>query len=171
VGCPPTFFLIPGWSLLLDPLTLRLRDQVARLGFELVDARIAGPPGRRSVKLRIDRPESHPGAGVTSEDCTGVTRAMLQWFAAEVPPVAVDAFEVSSPGIERPVRWPEHWRRFLGRRVKVRAPGVPGRVIGVIREVPDDDHVVVEFEGIGPRLLGLADIAEATLVADWSRAR
>jgi ribosome maturation factor RimP len=165
-GVPPHFFsqVVP----LLDPLTLRLRDQVARLGFELVDARLAGPPGRRSVKLRIDR---HPGAGVTSEDCTVVTRALLRWFADEVPEVAVDAFEVSSPGIERPVRWPEHWRRFLGERVRVRAPGLPGRATGVIREVPDDAHVVVEFEGTGARTLALAEIAEATLVADWSRAR
>jgi len=156
---------------LLDPLTLRLRDQVARLGYELVDARLAGPRGRRSVRLRIDRPGSLPGAGVTSEDCTLVTRALLRWFAEEVPEVAVDTFEVSSPGIERPVRWPEHWRRYVGQRVRVRAAGLPGRMVGVIREVPDEAQVVVEFEGIGPRTLAFADIAEATLVADWSRAR
>lgn len=154
-----------------DPLTLRLRDQVARLGYELVDARVAGPPGRRSVRLRIDRPGSLPGAGVTSEDCTVVTRALLRWFADEAPGIAVDSFEVSSPGIERPVRWPEHWRRYLGQRVTVRAAGLPGRLVGVIREVPDEAQVVVEFEGIGSRTLALADIAEATLVADWSRAR
>lgn len=156
---------------LLDPLTLRLRDQVARLGYELVDVRVAGPPGRRSVRLRIDRPGSHPGAGVTSDDCTVVTRALLGWFAEAVPEFAVDSFEVSSPGIERPVRWPEHWRRYVGLRVKVRAAGLPGRLVGVILEVPDDAQVVVEFEGIGPRTLALADIAEATLVADWSQAR
>jgi ribosome maturation factor RimP len=167
----PHIFFDPQVVPLLDPLTLRLRDQVARLGFELVDARIAGPASRRSIRLRIDRPGSQPGAGVTSQDCTLVSRALLQWFEGEVPGESVDALEVSSPGIERPVRWPEHWRRFVGERVKVRAPALPGRPVGVIREVPYDAHVVVEFEGIGSRTLALADILEATLVVDWSRAR
>lgn len=100
-----------------------------------------------------------------------MTRALLRWFVDEVPGTSVDALEVSSPGIERPVRWPDHWRRFMGERVKVRAPALPGRPVGVIRDVPDDAHVVVDFEGIGTRTLALDEIREATLVADWSRAR
>jgi ribosome maturation factor RimP len=70
------------------------------------------------------------------------------------------------------VRWPEHWRRYLGQRVRVRARGVSGRPVGVIREVPDDEHVVLEFEGQRePQQLALADITEATLVVDWSTIR
>lgn len=156
----------------LDSLTIKLRDEVASLGYELVDARLAGPPRRRSIRLRIDRPDSRPGAGVTSEDCTRVTREVLRWLAEVAPDEVVDALEVSSPGLERPVRWPEHWRRYLGQRVRVRARGVSGRPVGVIREVPDDEHVVLEFEGQRePQQLALADITEATLVVDWSTIR
>lgn len=156
----------------LDPLTTKLREQVASLGFELVDARLAGSAMRRSIRLRIDRPDSRPGAGVTSEDCTRVSRALLRWLAEAVPEVGVDVLEVSSPGLERPVRWPEHWRRYLGRSVRIRARGVPGRPVAVIRDVPDDEHVVLELEGVeGPSRLALDDITEATLVVDWSTIR
>lgn len=156
----------------LDPFTTKLRDHVASLGFELVDARLAGSMLRRSIRLRIDRPGGEPGAGVTSEDCTRVTRSVLRWLAEEEPGLVVDALEVSSPGLERPVRWPEHWRRFIGHRVRIRARGVAGRPVGVIQAVPDEEHVVLMMEGQEePRRLALADITEATLVVDWSTIR
>ena len=55
--------------------------------------------------------------------------------------------EVSSPGIERPLRRPEHWRRFVGQRARVRAAGLPGHPTVEIVAVPDDEHVVVRLPG------------------------
>jgi ribosome maturation factor RimP len=155
----------------LDPLTIRLRDEVARLGFDLVEARIAGTPRRRSVRLRIDRPDSRPGVGVTLGDCTVVSRALLRWFAESLPAETIDSLEVSSPGLERPVVFPEHWRRFVGERVRIRSRALPGRPEAVIRSVPDDGHVVLAVDGQAERTIALADIAEATLVVDWTRIR
>jgi ribosome maturation factor RimP len=155
----------------LDPLTIRLRDEVARLGFDLVEARIGGTPRRRSLRLRIDRPDSRPGAGVTSEDCTEVSRALLQWFEESLPAETIDSLEVSSPGLERPVVFPEHWRRFVGERVRLRSKLLPGRPEAVILSVPDEGHVTLAVEGQGERTIALADIAEATLVVDWTRIR
>jgi ribosome maturation factor RimP len=123
-------------------LARMIRDEVDRLGFELVDVRVGGPPHRRRLAVRIDRPGSHAAAGVTSEDCTTVTRALLAWFPVGRPGEILEGIEVSSPGIERPVRWIEHWRRYVGSRVRIRATGVPGRRIGVIVAVPDDTHVL-----------------------------
>lgn len=148
-----------------------LRDEVDRLGFELVDVRVGGPPHRRRLAVRIDRPGSSPGAGVTSEDCTLVTRALLAWFPAAQPGEVLEGIEVSSPGIERPVRWIEHWRRYIGSRVRIRATGVPGRRVGVIVAVPDATHVVVMVEDLGERTLALDDIQEAVLVVDWTKRR
>lgn len=147
-------------------LTQWLRAEIGRLGFELVDARVGGPPRRRSVHLRIDRPDSRPGFGVTSDDCTRVSRALLQVYPTARPGEALESLEVSSPGLERPVRWPEHWRRFAGERVRLRARGVAGRPVAVILEVPDDEHVTLELPGGGRTTLALADITEATLVVD-----
>ena len=148
-----------------------LREEVDRLGFELVDVRVGGPPHRRHLAVRIDRPGSRPGAGVTSEDCTSVTRALLAWFPTARPGEALDGIEVSSPGIERPLRWIEHWRRYVGSRVRIRAAGVQGKRIGVIEAVPDDEHVVVVFEELGERTLWLDDIQEAVLVVEWPTQR
>jgi ribosome maturation factor RimP len=155
----------------LDPFTTSLREQVLRLGFDLVDVRIAGAPSRRSVRVRIDRPDSQPGAGVTSDDCTRVSKALLAWFGEGWPGQVVDTLEVSSPGMERPVVWPEHWRRFVGQRVRVRSKVLAGKPVAIIRSVPDEEHVVLDVEGQGERTIALAEIAEATLVVDWSRIR
>jgi len=152
-------------------LARMLREEVDRLGFELVDVRVGGPPHRRHLAVRIDRPGSRPGAGVTSEDCTSVTRALLAWFPTARPGEVLDGIEVSSPGIERPLRWIEHWRRFVGSRVRIRAAGVPGRRIGVIESVPDDEHVVIALEELGERTLSLDDIQEAVLVVEWTARR
>lgn len=148
-------------------LTQWLRAEIGRLGFELVDARVGGSSRRRSVHVRIDRPDSRPGFGVTSDDCTRVSRALLERLAADWPGEALDDFEVSSPGVERPIRWPEHWRRFTGSRVRLKARGVTGRPQAVIVDVPDEAHVTLDIEGVGRATLPLADIKEATLVVDW----
>jgi ribosome maturation factor RimP len=149
-------------------LARMVREEVDRLGFELVDVRVGGPPHRRHLAVRIDRPGSRPGAGVTSEDCTSVTRALLAWFPTARPGEALDGIEVSSPGIERPVRWVEHWRRYIGSRVRIRAAGVKGKRIGIITAVVDDSHVVIALEEVGERTLALDDIQDAVLVVDWS---
>jgi len=151
----------------LDPLTTLIRDTVAGLGFELVDARAVGPPRRLSLRVRIDRPGSRPGTGVTSGDCTWVARVLRGAMAASYGVDPVDTLEVSSPGIERPIRFPEHWRRFIGERVKLRSVRLAGRPVGVIVDVPDDEHVILGLED-GEQTLALADIREATLVVDWS---
>jgi ribosome maturation factor RimP len=75
--------------------------------------------------------------------------------------------EVSSPGLERPLRWPEHWRRFVGQRVRVRAPALGGRRVVEILAVPDDAHVVVRVDNGSETTLVLDEVAEANLVVDW----
>jgi ribosome maturation factor RimP len=76
---------------------------------------------------------------------------------------------VSSPGVERPVRWREHWARFVGHDVRVRLPGA-GRVRAtIVRVAPDADEVVLRPEGAGEDItVPLDDARDATLVVDWS---
>jgi ribosome maturation factor RimP len=148
-----------------------LRDEVARLGFELVDVRLGGPPHRRIVRVRIDRPDSRPGSGVTSDDCARVSRALMAWLSTAAPGDTVETLEVSSPGIERPIRWPEHWRRYQGSRVRLKAAGLPGRPVGTIVELPDDRHVTLDIERVGRQTLALDQIKEATLVVEWPTGR
>ncbi len=145
-----------------------LRAAVDGLGFELVDVRVAGPASRPEIRLRIDVPGGgRPGAGITTDDCQRVSRA-LEALLEEAGAVGPQyALEVSSPGIERPVRFADHWRRYAGREVRLKAAGLAGRPVARIVAVPDDEHVELAI-GAEHHTLALETIREATLVVDWS---
>jgi ribosome maturation factor RimP len=52
-----------------DELEQRIEDQVAELGFELVELERAGSKSRPILRLRVDVPGSEPGAGISIDDC------------------------------------------------------------------------------------------------------
>ena len=136
------------------------------LGYELVDLRAGGTPKRCLIRLRIDCPPSNPENRLTIEDCALVSRALEAWLDADLPLGPHYVLEVSSPGMERPLRWPEQWQRFIGRDVNVRAEGL-GRVRATIVAVPDAAHVVLELKGSAPQEIAFDRIEDATLAVDW----
>jgi ribosome maturation factor RimP len=150
----------------VDALLAPIRDHLAGLGFELVDLRHVGTLERPILQVRVDRPDSRPGQGITADDCAGISRSLerLLETSAMVGPRYV--LEVSSPGIERPLRWPEHWRRFVGRRARLRASALGGRREVEIVAVPDDGHVTVRRDDGGEVTVSLDDIRDAALVAE-----
>jgi ribosome maturation factor RimP len=152
-----------------DALLAPIRDHLAGLGFELVDLRRTGTLQRPILQVRVDRPDSRPGQGVTAEDCAGISRSLERFLESRAMVGPRYVLEVSSPGLERPLRWPEHWRRFVGERVRVRATPLGGRRTVQIVGVPDDEHVTVRGENGAETTLPLDEIAEATLVVDWDR--
>ncbi|MDX6663868.1 MAG: ribosome maturation factor RimP [Solirubrobacteraceae bacterium] len=77
-----------------------------------VEVLLAEVLGGRTVRLFIDHPD-----GVTLAVCERVTHAL-----AEVRERY--SLEVSSPGTERPLSKPDHFRRYLGRRARVRTRGI-----------------------------------------------
>jgi ribosome maturation factor RimP len=155
----------------LDDLTDLLREHIAGLGFELADLRRTGTLDRPILQLRVDRPDSRPGHGVTAEDCAAISRSLERLLESRglIGPRYV--LEVSSPGMERPLRWPEHWRRFVGQRARVRAEGVRGRPQVEIVAVPDDGHVTVRLPDGAEQTFAFAQIHEARLVVDWDAYR
>jgi ribosome maturation factor RimP len=151
----------------VDALLLPIRDHVAGLGFELVDLRRTGTLQRPILQVRVDRPDSRPGQGVTAEDCAGISRSLERFLESRAMVGPRYVLEVSSPGLERPLRWPEHWRRFVGQRVRVRAQALGGRRVVEILAVPDDAHVVVRADDGSETTLVIDEVAEANLVVDW----
>ncbi|MEI2718983.1 MAG: hypothetical protein V9E87_02390 [Gemmatimonadales bacterium] len=146
-----------------------LRETIAGLGFELVDVRVGGSTAKRVVRIRMDVPGGgRPGHGVTSSDCQHVSRTLEAALEAAGAVGPQWELEVSSPGIERPVRFPEHWQRYVGREVRLKAMGVPGVRKARIIAVPDAAHVTLDMGG-ETATLALEAIREATLVHDWSR--
>ena len=147
--------------MLSDSLVEAFRTRLESLGFDLADLRIGGTPNRPLVQVRIDCP---PRA-VTVDDCATASRALEAWLdeGAGGPLGNRYVLEVSSPGIERPVRWHRHWLRFVGRDVNVRLAGM-GRVRARIVAVPTAETVVLEPEGKPPLEYRLAELKEARLI-------
>ena len=161
---PHIFFPSPPMS--ADALLVPIRDHVAELGFELVDLRRAGTLQRPILQVRVDRPDSRPGQGVTADDCATISRSLERFLESRAMVGPRYVLEVSSPGLERPLRWPEHWRRFVGREVRVRAESLPGRQRYRIVSVPDDEHVILRPESGVDIPLTLDQIKDATLVVE-----
>jgi ribosome maturation factor RimP len=116
-------------------------DRVLPEGTELVEARFSGGP---LLTVLLDR-ENGP---VDHEFCSRVASVIASAVQAE----GYDGpIEVSSPGIERPLTRPEHFRRFVGHQAKVRI-GEPldGRrnFTGVIDRTDDDAFVLRLPEGV-----------------------
>lgn len=153
--------------MLSESLVEAFRARVATLGFDLADLRIGGTAQRPLVQVRIDVAAGGPEArGVTVAECATVSRALEAWLDAGGPLGNRYVLEVSSPGIERPLRWPRHWAQFVGRDVTAKVPGL-GRIRAKIVAVPDEASVVLEPQGGSPRTVPLADIKDARLAIDW----
>ena len=136
---------------------------LAGMGFELVDARASG--GGRHLSIFIDRPAgSEPG--ITVDDCADVSRHLARVF--EVEGIDYDRLEVSSPGLDRPLRKAADFVRFAGSNVdvKMRMPDASGRkrFAGVLRGA-QDGVATLDVEG-REVALELNDIDKARLVPD-----
>jgi ribosome maturation factor RimP len=112
-------------------------------------------PAAESLRLYIDSPE-----GVDLALCERVTRHLRDLLESWT-------LEVSSPGADRPLTKPEHFRRYLGRRVKVRTRDeIEGHrsFTGTLTDA-DDDGVLVD-SGTGAVRIPLTGIRRSNLVPD-----
>jgi len=132
---------------------------VTGMGYELVDLQSSN--GGRLLRLFIDKP-----GGIVVEDCAAVSRQLSRVF--EVEGVDYDRLEVSSPGLDRPLRKASDFERFAGQKaeVRMRTPGEGGRrkFVGVLRGSAGG-QVNLEMDG---RIvaLALADVERAKLVPE-----
>jgi ribosome maturation factor RimP len=136
-----------------------IEPAVSGLGYELVDVQASN--GGRLVRLFIDKP-----GGITVEDCAAVSRHLTRVLAVEG--IEYERLEVSSPGLDRPLRKAGDFERFAGKRaeVRMRTPDAVGRrkFVGVLRGAAAG-RVNLELDG---RLVALAleDMERAKLVPE-----
>ena len=129
------------------------------LGFELVDVQASN--GGRMLRLFIDKP-----GGVTVDDCATVSRHLARVLAVEG--IDYERLEVSSPGLDRPLRNGADFARFAGCKaeVRMRTPDASGRrrFVGVLRGA-SGGRVQIEMDG---RTVGLEleNVERARLVPE-----
>lgn len=131
---------------------------------ELVDVEV----GRGLVRLSLDRP-----GGIDLDAISAISPAISAALDAADPVPDRYHLEISSPGLERPLRTPEHFQRRVGTKVSVRTlPGVEGdrRVVGVLSAADDDGVVVTPDGGGAPRGIRYADMERARTVFEWGPA-
>ncbi len=131
-------------------------------GLHLYDVEHTGA----NLRVLVDRP-----GGVDLDLLAEVTRDLSSVLDAEDPLPGRYTLEVSSPGLERPLRRPAHFSAAVGTSIRVKTrPGTEGerRVQGVL-VAADDEGVVVEVGG-ARRRLDHHEIERAKTVFDWQPA-
>jgi ribosome maturation factor RimP len=165
-----------------DPATSRLagwiEPVVAGAGYDLEEL-VVTPAGRRSVvRVVVDRDQ-----GVTLDDIAEVSRAVSEVLDANDDGMGRTPYvlEVTSPGVDRPLTEPRHWRRNIGRLVTVAVGPVAarGEVTGRITAVGDTGvDLAVEAPGKPgakkrpptPRQVPWADLGPGRVQVEFGRA-
>ena len=148
-------------------------------GFELVDLRFVLEQGGWVLRVQVDLPLSEvtdlsevPSDRVDLEDCENISRELSAVLDVEDPIPQAYHLEISSPGIDRPLRTAAHFAHFTGSEAKIQL-GVPlhidgnerrnfkGKLKGVV-----DNKVEIDVDGHTFQL-PIDDIDHAKLVPDW----
>ncbi len=148
--------------MLRDTLTALLRPVVEGLGYTLWDLEYAPGRGNSFVRLYIDAE-----AGITLDDCERVSRAVSELLDTADPVPGQYTLEVSSPGLERPLRTAAHFGAYVGETVFVElAHPLDGRrrYKGTLRAA-GAESVEVEMDGRS-YVLPIAGIRKAHLAPD-----
>jgi ribosome maturation factor RimP len=150
MGFGPFFVCMAGIESKIEPT-------VVGMGYELVDVQASN--GGRMLRVFIDRP-----GGITVDDCAAVSRQLTRVLPVEG--LDFERLEISSPGLDRPLRKAGDFTRFAGQKaeVRMRTPDATGRrkFIGVLRGT-EAGNVNVELDG-QIVALALEDIDRARLI-------
>ena len=150
-------------GILRDKLIALLEPLLVGLGFELVDLDFAPGRGSAHVTVYIDS-----AAGIGIEDCERCSREMSALLDVHDPIPQAYTLEVSSPGLDRLLRTPEHYQRFVGTRVLVELQ-VPRdgrrRYTGKLLK-SDATGIELEVDGTGVSAT-YGEIARTRLVPEW----
>jgi ribosome maturation factor RimP len=148
-------------------------------GLELVDLRFLLEQGGWVLRVQIDVPVEQvtdvtqvPSERVSLLDCEDMSRELSAVLDVEDPIPQAYSLEISSPGIDRPLRSAAHFAHFAGSEAKIQLAiplqlptGERRNFKGILRGV-QDDRVVIDVDGQAFEL-PIADIDHAKLVPDW----
>ena len=145
-----------------DRLAGELTGPIGQLGLDLEAVDLTNAGKRRVLRVAIDK-----DGGVTMDDIADATREVSRVLdETDVMGQQAYTLEVSSPGVDRPLTLPRHWRRNTGRLVKVKLrDGEP--TTGRIRAT-DDAGAVLDVHGT-ERRLEYADVQKAKIQIEFKK--
>ena len=141
-----------------------VREVVSGLGCEVLDIEMAGTRDRQVIRVYVEKL-----GGIFISDCVAASRELGKRFEEEDVIRSSYRLEVSSPGIERPLRKIRDFKRYVGHQVRVRLKGkqkVNRRIAGKIVEVGDNTVHLLARNGENLSF-SIQDIAKANLDVDW----
>jgi ribosome maturation factor RimP len=131
------------------------------LDLEAVDLTPAGK--RRMLRVAVDK-----DGGVTLDDIADATKEVSRLLdESDVMGEMPYTLEVTSPGVDRPLTQPRHWRRNAGRLVKVSLHD--GRTVTGRIASSDDTSATLDVDGAGAEQVALADVAKAKVQVEFNR--
>lgn len=149
----------------LEPVVVHELDA---LGYDLVELHRRGSRDRPLLEVRIERRDGSP---ITVADCARASRAIEARLEADGLVSERYVLQLSSPGVERPLRNAAEWRRFAGRLASVNSPQLGGRVEAEIVRLEGDEGsevVVLDHPGRGELRVALSDVTDARLAFRWN---
>jgi ribosome maturation factor RimP len=139
-----------------------IRPVVHASGMDLESVRVKAAGRRRLLRVVVDRDH-----GVSLDDAAAASRNLSSALdAAGVMGDFPYTLEVSSPGVDRPLTEPRHWRRAAGRLVEVKVAD-DGTVLGRVLSA-DDGEVVLDVDGAG-RHLPYAKLGPGAIQVEFGR--
>jgi ribosome maturation factor RimP len=145
-----------------DRLAAELTGPIGALGLDLEAVDLTSAGKRRVLRVAIDK-----DGGVTMDDIADATREVSR-VLDDTSAMGEQAYtlEVSSPGVERPLTLPRHWRRNTRRLVKVtphEGEPVTGRITA-----SDDEGAVLDVEGTEQRF-AYTDVKKAKIQIEFKK--
>jgi ribosome maturation factor RimP len=139
-----------------------VRPLIEADGLDLVEVVLVREHGRRTLRVIVDRP------GGVDLDTLSALSARVSRGLEDLEPEGAYVLEISSPGIERPLRRPADFRRVLGSQVKVKTtePVAGSRSHTGTLQGADDEGITLSVVD-GELRVAHADIESARTVADW----
>jgi ribosome maturation factor RimP len=127
-----------------EELTRLLEPTIEQLGYELADLELKLAGRDSLIRVFIDKPE-----GVGLEDCETVSRQVSAVLDVEDPVPGHYVLEVSSPGLDRKLTKPAHYRRYVGDdiRVQLRFPIEGRRKFRGRLAAASDETIQIEVDG------------------------
>jgi ribosome maturation factor RimP len=141
-----------------------VRPVVESEGLDLVDVSFGREAGRRILRVVVDREE-----GVDLDSIAAASERVSRRLDVEGFDPGPYSLEVSSPGVERPLRRPDDFRRRIGERVRIRTtrPLEGSRNhTGVLADAGEDDVTIAT--DAGRWRVAYEEIASARVTVDWA---